>query len=150
MYQKMCHFILVYSWYPLKANCTLSNTKHPVPITESSQLKKNQMPPYCLVLSKSAKLCSSCQPIAVAVMCCAVVCTPCQSTDSSPISPFHLSLRKVPQYYIVEVIKMKPCWTWCIVRKSTFFRFFFDVILDEKTKNLKILFRRKFFEKSKP
>ena len=25
-------------------------TKHPVPITVSSQLKKNQLPPYCLTL----------------------------------------------------------------------------------------------------
>ena len=65
-------------------------TKHPVPITVSSQLKKSVasfLPCPVCALTKSAKLCSNCQPTAVAALCCTVVCTPCQSTDSSPISP---------------------------------------------------------------
>ena len=57
----------------------LYSTKHPVPITVSSQLKKSVaslLPCPVCALTKSAKLCSNCQPIAVAALCCTVVCTP--------------------------------------------------------------------------
>lgn len=68
--------------YPLKVNCTLTNTKHPVLITVRSQLKKSVasfLPCPVCALTKSANLCSSCQPTAVAALCCTVACTPCQS-----------------------------------------------------------------------
>ena len=56
-------------------------TKHPVPITVSSQLKKSvaSLLPYPVcALTKSAKLCSSCQPTAVAVaeLCCSMYTMP--------------------------------------------------------------------------
>ena len=92
VYQKICHHLAMYICYCVQENCTLSNTQQgqAVPITVSSQLKKTVASFSCLLpcpvcaLTKSAKLCSSCQPTAVAALCCAVVCTPCQGTDSSP------------------------------------------------------------------
>ena len=54
-------------------------TKHPVPITVSSQLKKSvaSLLPYPVcALTKSAKLCSSCQPTAVAALCCSMYTMP--------------------------------------------------------------------------
>ena len=78
-------------------------TKHPVPITVSSQLKKSvaSLLPYPVcALTKSAKLCSStelpahscsCKPTAVPVMCCSMAkYVHHGSLQIAHLSPFHL------------------------------------------------------------
>ena len=119
-------------------------TKHPVPITVSSQLKKSVaslLPCPVWALTKSAKLWSSYQP--TAALCCAVVCTPCQGTDSSP----SLTQKNTTMLYNNTVMDFcfKNDWMHC--QKKCLFFDFFRCYFGRKNEKSQNLFSTKIFRK---
>ena len=93
--------------------------------------------------TKSAKLCSSCQPTAVAALCCAVVCTPCQGTDSSP----SLTQKNTTMLYNNTVMDFcfKNDWMHC--QKKCLFFDFFRCYFGRKNEKSQNLFSTKIFRK---
>ena len=84
---------------PSRENCTLSNIKHPVPITVSSQLK-NQLPSYCLALCVHLQKVQNFGPVTSPQLHCAVLqCVHQARAQIVYLFPHsHLSTRKVSHY----------------------------------------------------